>query len=131
MPCSDEGQSAHYAAERELRTQGRIADLESRNHLLARIACEALTAIEAHNRDYSEGNSNAIPMGSFSTELKQWWVSHQAFDRKRKASQAAEEQRLKAEREKAAQEEAARVSGLNKLTEAELDALGLNGGRRR
>ena len=70
MPCSD-SRSTYGNGVMETR-----AELQPRIDMLARIACEALTALEECNKPYTI---------HLSKEARDWWEEHKKFDAERKA----------------------------------------------
>lgn len=96
MPCRD--------YEDDYGWEGR--QLREQNDRLARIACAAMTELEAN------GIEDALLLKN--AELREWWAAHKEADRK--AHEAAEAKRRKAELKRQA---------LAKLSAEELEALGI------
>lgn len=120
MPCLsyDEGDQI-VAASRDLR------NAQERNHLLARIACKALTELERLDEERlgsgptkTKGIRNKIFRDP---EIAKWWPEHKRKDALRKKVEAAEEKKEKAAKEKE------RLTKLSKLlTPKEMAKLGLD-----
>lgn len=99
MPCSDGGWSRSV-------DDSEIRSLEKRNDKLARIACAAMTALEAN------GIEDFILLEN--DEVREWWAEHKEFDRKRREKEA--------ERKRLAQ---IRQDALAKLSPEERKVLGI------
>ncbi len=105
MPClsyEDNWARSSY----DVRSSNANTKLLESNDKLARIACNALTAME-----------NGVPLAELlkNKEIAVWWRAHKMADTR------AQKEKAKAEAEKKAKAEA-----LAKLTPVEIEALGLN-----
>lgn len=78
MPCTDGGYSGDAG--------NQLNAYKKRCDLLARIACAALTELE--------DNEIAEALLLRDDEVREWWEAHKEFDRKRKAEEEAERQRV-------------------------------------
>jgi AAA+ ATPase superfamily predicted ATPase len=106
MPCRDYETSYNSPSYTETR-------LKEQCDRLARIACKAMTALEA------DGHADFLLLKD--DEVREWWLQHKEADRKR----MEEEARKKAERAEKKRLKKIKTELLERLTEDEKKALGL------
>jgi hypothetical protein len=106
MPCRDYDSDAEYFQQRE-------RELKTKLDLVARVACKAMTELEAYEVHWS------IMLRD--EEVRTWWSRHKELDAK--ARRLEEENRKKAQEKKRLA--AIKKEVLSRLTDDEKKALGI------